>query len=74
MHRLLEHSANQLERDTELTAWLHTIVSRYSTAPNVTAALTGFTDQSHLHRHFRRALGFTPGQYQRPVTRAPRRR
>jgi AraC-like DNA-binding protein len=30
-----------------------------------TAALTGFTDQSHLHRHFRRALGFTPGQYQR---------
>ncbi|TDV49985.1 helix-turn-helix domain-containing protein [Actinophytocola oryzae] len=29
------------------------------------AALTGFTDRSHLHRHFRRSLGFTPGQYQR---------
>ena len=32
------------------------------------AARTGFTDQSHLHRHFRRSLGFTPGQYQRLVT------
>ncbi|MEV4311691.1 AraC family transcriptional regulator [Actinocrispum sp. NPDC049592] len=30
-----------------------------------TAARTGFTDQSHLHRHFRRALGFTPVAYQR---------
>lgn len=149
MHRLLECSANQLERDTALTAWLHAIVGRYATPPSVTpagdkefrlacdylaahaelaisldelaavagtgkfrlvrlfrdrtglpphalqiahrvrrartlleaghtaaetAALTGFTDQSHLHRHFRRALGFTPGQYQRLVTRAPRRR
>jgi AraC-like DNA-binding protein len=27
------------------------------------AAATGFVDQSHLHRHFRRALGVTPGQY-----------
>ncbi|MFL6119230.1 helix-turn-helix domain-containing protein [Actinophytocola sp.] len=35
------------------------------------AALTGFTDQSHLHRHFRRALGFTPGQYQRLLAGAP---
>jgi AraC-like DNA-binding protein len=30
-----------------------------------TAAGTGFADQSHLHRHFHRALGVTPGQYQR---------
>jgi AraC-like DNA-binding protein len=30
-----------------------------------TAARTGFTDQSHLHRHFQRSLGFTPGAYQR---------
>jgi AraC-like DNA-binding protein len=29
------------------------------------AALTGFADQSHLHRHFRRSLGMTPRQYQR---------
>jgi AraC-like DNA-binding protein len=30
-----------------------------------TAAVTGFADQSHLHRHFRRGLGMTPGEYQR---------
>lgn len=24
---------------------------------------TGFTDQSHLHRHFKRLVGVTPGQY-----------
>jgi AraC-like DNA-binding protein len=27
------------------------------------AAATGFSDQSHLHRHFRRSLDVTPGQY-----------
>lgn len=30
-----------------------------------TAALTGFSDQSHLHRHFRRGIGMTPGAYRR---------
>ncbi len=30
-----------------------------------TAAATGFADQSHLHRHFERSLGLTPGEYQR---------
>lgn len=30
-----------------------------------TAAATGFADQSHLHRHFKRSLGLTPGEYQR---------
>jgi AraC-like DNA-binding protein len=34
------------------------------------AARTGFTDQSHLHPHFRRSLGFTPGQYKRLITAA----
>jgi AraC-like DNA-binding protein len=29
------------------------------------AAATGFADQSHLHRHFERTLGLTPGAYQR---------
>jgi AraC-like DNA-binding protein len=29
------------------------------------AAATGFADQSHLHRHFQRSLGVTPGEYQR---------
>lgn len=27
------------------------------------ALLTGFADQSHLYRHFRRAWGITPGEY-----------
>jgi AraC-like DNA-binding protein len=30
-----------------------------------TAAATGFADQSHLHRHFRASIGWTPRQYQR---------
>jgi AraC-like DNA-binding protein len=29
------------------------------------ALATGFADQSHLHRHFTRVLGVTPGEYQR---------
>jgi AraC-like DNA-binding protein len=29
------------------------------------AAATGFADQSHLHRHFQRSLGITPGEYRR---------
>ncbi len=29
----------------------------------VAAAEAGFADQSHLHRHFRRGLGMTPGEY-----------
>lgn len=30
-----------------------------------TALETGFADQSHLHRHFKKMLGVTPGQYAR---------
>jgi AraC-like DNA-binding protein len=146
VHELMAGPATRLERDSELTTWLHTIVSRHSTQPATTtsagtrefrlacdylaeyaersisldelaavagtgkfrlvklfrertglpphalqiahrvrrartlleaghtaaeaAARTGFTDQSHLHRHFRRSLGFTPGQYQRLITSA----
>lgn len=34
---------------------------------------TGFVDQSHLNRHFKRRLGLTPGQYQQGLGRgAPR--
>lgn len=33
-----------------------------------TAAATGFADQSHLHRHFKRTLGVTPRQYQQRLT------
>ena len=31
--------------------------------PGEAAAQTGFFDQSHLHRHFTRTLGMTPGAY-----------
>jgi AraC-like DNA-binding protein len=33
------------------------------------AAATGFVDQSHLHRHFTRRLGITPGRYARAFAR-----
>lgn len=33
--------------------------------PGMVAAQTGFADQSHLTRHFRRRLGVPPGQYRR---------
>jgi AraC-like DNA-binding protein len=32
-------------------------------APGEVAQQTGFFDQSHLHRHFKRTLGMTPGAY-----------
>lgn len=34
------------------------------------AVATGFHDQSHLTRHFKRLLAVTPGRYQRCVTRS----
>lgn len=36
------------------------------------AAATGFADQSHLNRHFKRLVGVTPGQYQQGCRRSPR--
>jgi AraC-like DNA-binding protein len=36
-----------------------------------TAAAAGFADQSHLHRHFQRTLGITPGAYQRLMVAGP---
>ncbi|NJK81684.1 MAG: AraC family transcriptional regulator [Chloroflexaceae bacterium] len=31
------------------------------------AAQTGFVDQSHLHRHFKRIVGVTPGNYRKNI-------
>ncbi|NKN33827.1 AraC family transcriptional regulator [Marichromatium bheemlicum] len=36
---------------------------RQGTPIGAAACAAGFHDQSHLHRHFKRALGITPGQY-----------
>ena len=38
---------------------------------SVVAAETGFADQSHLNRHFRDRLGFTPARYRRLVVATP---
>lgn len=37
----------------------------------VVAATTGFADQSHLHRHFQRSLGMTPGEYRQRLHTQP---
>ncbi len=41
------------------------------TPPAETAAAVGFTDQSHLNRHFGRIVGVPPGAYQRERLGAP---
>lgn len=40
-------------------------------ALSAVAAATGFADQSHLNRHFKRFVGMTPGQYQQGCQRSP---
>jgi AraC-like DNA-binding protein len=40
-------------------------------ALSAVAAATGFADQSHLNRHFKRVVGMTPGQYQQGCQRSP---
>ncbi|MFI6788001.1 helix-turn-helix domain-containing protein [Nonomuraea sp. NPDC050383] len=42
--------------------------------PAQTAVATGFCDQSHLARHFRRIVGATPRAYQRGVRSTARGR
>lgn len=42
--------------------------------PALVAAATGFYDQAHLNRHFKRLLATTPGRYQRGVDHADQRR
>jgi transcriptional regulator GlxA family with amidase domain len=37
--------------------------------PAAVATRTGFVDQSHLHRHFRRRLGMTAARYAHAFTR-----
>lgn len=53
--------AHRVRRARRLLEKGHTIAE--------TAMATGFADQSHLHRHFQRSLGLTPGAYQRRFQR-----
>jgi AraC-like DNA-binding protein len=42
---------------------------RAGRTPAEAAAEAGFSDQSHLTRHFKRLLGFTPGRYRRATSK-----
>lgn len=42
--------------------------------PAEVATTTGFYDQSHLTRQFKRLVGVAPGRYRGGATRAPRTR
>ncbi|HEY1510679.1 MAG TPA: helix-turn-helix domain-containing protein [Solirubrobacteraceae bacterium] len=57
--RALRRASDYLRDRPELNIGLVELVA--------VAAMTGFADQSHLHRHFQRSLGVTPGEYQRRV-------
>ena len=54
-HAYLNHVRIQQAKQLLLSGWSITDA----------AAETGFTDQSHLHRHFKKVIGVTPGQYAR---------
>jgi len=47
----------------------HLLEAGHGIAESAVAA--GFADQSHLHRHFRRSLGMTPGNYQTRILTRP---
>lgn len=68
------HFARQFRRTTGLSPFQFLIRSRVERARGLlrkghaiseVAAITGFTDQSHTHRHFRRIFGITPGEARR---------
>jgi AraC family transcriptional regulator len=66
------HFSRQFRRTTGLSPYQFFLRSRVDRARSLllkghaiseVAAITGFTDQSHMHRHFRRILGVTPGSF-----------
>jgi AraC family transcriptional regulator len=66
------HFSRQFRRTTGLSPYQFLLRSRVERARDLlrkghaiseVAAITGFTDQSHMHRHFKRILGVTPGSF-----------
>ena len=70
------HLARSFQKAFGLPPHAYQIQARLKMARNLlrqghsisdTAQETGFHDQSHFHRHFKKAMGFTPGQYVKMV-------
>ena len=70
------HFAREFKKETGLPPHAYLIQTRVKKAREMIAAgkqiaqaacETGFTDQSHLTRHFKRITGVTPGQYRKIV-------
>lgn len=65
------HFSRQFRKTTGLSPYQFLLRARVERARRLlghghaiseVAAMTGFADQSHMHRHFRRLLGTTPGE------------
>jgi len=70
------HFAREFKKETGLPPHAFLIQTRVKNARELiaagksiamAAAESGFTDQSHLNRHFKRITGVTPGQYRKIV-------
>jgi AraC-like DNA-binding protein len=70
------HFSRQFKQLTGLPAHAYQVQRRLQLAKTLlaqghsivdVATASGFHDQSHLHRHFRRALGITPRAYQKTI-------
>ncbi len=68
------HFSRQFRKTTGLSPYQFLLRARVDRARRLlesghaisqVAAITGFTDQSHMHRHFKRILGATPGNFSR---------
>lgn len=71
------HFLRQFKRCYELTPHAYQVQARLRKAKDLikqgwglfdTALQCGFHDQSHLHRHFKAAMGTTPGQFAKQLT------
>jgi AraC-like DNA-binding protein len=67
--RLVRDRTGLPPHSLQLAHWIRTARRLLEAGRSIAevAAETGFADQSHLHRHFQRSLGLTPGEYQRRI-------